>query len=332
MQERMKVPALEDAVVNAVLSLGSNGRGKGGVGGRMDAMASKHPKRFAPLLEMALRLKKSARPNEDCLWCGGKPIASRAQVVAELEELGLPETLLDYLPRVSADELSRLDDGPLSSATDFPDAIIAAARRHGSNGRGKDGVEGYIRMLARIGCRTFDRWVIRAMVEQVKGRSRAHELSPESIEEVKAELREQGVDLDAMLHAAYEAKYGSGGRELWPDEIEDPWGVRKAASSQNTEDLKSEHRRATCTCAIPKSGGRFLRTSRRKPKRQNLRSSGSSSSSAGTSSLSWATRRTMNPAKRRASSQSPRAKGARPTRWPTITSPRPRIGTCTSRW
>jgi hypothetical protein len=70
-QERMKVPALEDAVVNAALSLGSNGRGKGGVGGHMVAMASKHPKRFAPLLEMALRLKKSARPNESCEWRGG---------------------------------------------------------------------------------------------------------------------------------------------------------------------------------------------------------------------------------------------------------------------
>ena len=159
-------------------------------------------------------------------------IMSHAQVVAEFEELGLPKTLLDYLPRVSADELSRLDDGPPSSATDFLDAIIAAARRHGSNGRGKDGVEGYIRMLAHIGCRTFDRWVIRAMVEQVKGRYRGHELSPESIEESEASWRERGLDPAAVLRAAYEAKYGSGGRELWPDEIEDPWGVRKAASSQ----------------------------------------------------------------------------------------------------
>jgi hypothetical protein len=78
-QERIKVPALEDAVVNAALSLGSNGRGKGGVGGHMVAMASKHPKRFAPLLEMALRLKKSARPNEDCEWCGGEPQGNRVK-------------------------------------------------------------------------------------------------------------------------------------------------------------------------------------------------------------------------------------------------------------
>jgi hypothetical protein len=49
----MKVPGLEE-VVNAVLSLGSNGRGKGGVRGHMFVMASKHPKRFAPLLEKAL--------------------------------------------------------------------------------------------------------------------------------------------------------------------------------------------------------------------------------------------------------------------------------------
>jgi hypothetical protein len=227
-QERMKVPALEDAVVNAALSLGSNGRGKGGVGGYMVAMASKRPKRFAPLLEMALRLKKSARPNEDCEWCGGKAISSREQVLAYCKEVGLPETILNYLPRVSADELLRLDDGPPSSATDFLDAIIAAARRQGSNGRGKDGVEGYIRMLARIGCRTFDRWVIRAMVEQVEDRSRPHRVSPEEMEEFSAIIREQfGMDPAAVLQKAYEEKYGSGHDELWPDEIEDPWGLKE---------------------------------------------------------------------------------------------------------
>jgi diadenosine tetraphosphatase ApaH/serine/threonine PP2A family protein phosphatase len=229
-QERMKVPSLEDAVVNAALSLGSNGRGKGGVGGHMVAMASKHPKRFAPLLEMALRLKKSARPNEDCEWRGGKAMVSHEQAVAQCKEWGLPETIVDYLPGLSADELPPLDDGPPSSATDFLDAIIAAARRHGSNGHGKDGVEGYIRKLAHIGCRTFDRWVIRAMVEQVEGRSRAHELSPEDIEECNAELRERGVDPDTVLHAAYEAKYGSRHDELWPDEIEDPYELASRAN------------------------------------------------------------------------------------------------------
>ena len=67
MQER-KVPGLE-AVVNAALSLGSDGRGKGGVGGHMAAMASKHPKRFASLLERALQLKKSE-------WRGGEAFLS----------------------------------------------------------------------------------------------------------------------------------------------------------------------------------------------------------------------------------------------------------------
>jgi hypothetical protein len=238
-QERMKVPALEDAVVNAALSLGSNGRGKGGVGGHMVAMASKHPKRFAPLLEMALRLKKSARPNESCEWRGGEAILSREQAVAQCKERGLPETILDYLPRLSADELPPLDDGPPSSTTDFLDAIIAAARRHGSNGRGKDGVEGYIRKLAHIGCRTFDRWVIRAMVEQIEGRSHAQELWPEAIEEVKPRFRERGVDPFAALHAAYEAlhaayeaKYGSRHDELWPDEIEDPYKMARSIDGQ----------------------------------------------------------------------------------------------------
>jgi hypothetical protein len=58
-QERTRVPGLE-AVVNAALSLGSNGRGRGGVRGYMVALASTHPKRFARLLDVALQLKNSA--------------------------------------------------------------------------------------------------------------------------------------------------------------------------------------------------------------------------------------------------------------------------------
>ena len=191
MQE-LKVPGLE-AVVNASLSLGSDGRGKGGVGGHMAAMASKHPKRFAPLLERALQFKKSE-------WRGGEAFRSDEHAVARMKKMSLDEIVMEYL--ISVDEPPRLNDGPPSSATDFLDAIIAAARRHGSNGRGKDGVEGYIRMLAHIGCKTFDRWVIRAMVEQVKGRA------PKSTEDIKARLRERGEDVKAAYDLAFTKKFG----------------------------------------------------------------------------------------------------------------------------
>jgi len=190
--QELKVPGLE-AVVNAALSLGSDGRGKGGVGGHMAAMASKHPKRFAPLLEMALQLKKSE-------WRRGEAFLSNEHAVARMKKMSLDEIVMEYL--ISVDEPPRLNDGPPSSATDFLDAIIAAARRHGSNGRGKDGVEGYIRMLAHIGCKTFDRWVIRAMVEEVKDRS------PKSTEEVKARLRERGVDEKKVYDLAHVMKGG----------------------------------------------------------------------------------------------------------------------------
>jgi hypothetical protein len=196
-QQRMKVPGLE-AVVNAARSLGGNGRGKGGVGGYMAAMASEESKRFAPLLEMALQLKNSG-------WRGEEAFESYEQFVKRIEEMRLDEIVMQYL--ISVDELRPLDDGPPSSATDFADAIIAAAGKHGANGRGKDGVEGYIRMLARIGCRTLDRWVIRAMVAQVKGRS------PKSRKEVEARLQERGVDLEAMFGAAFLIKHGR-----WPPE------------------------------------------------------------------------------------------------------------------
>jgi hypothetical protein len=86
-------------------------------------------------------------------------------------------------------------------------------------------VEGYIRMLAHIGCKTFDRWVIRAMVEQVKGRS------PKSREEIEARLRERGVDVKAAYELAVRIKFGrpsperrGGSGELTDAEI----NIRKA--------------------------------------------------------------------------------------------------------
>jgi hypothetical protein len=240
MQDHMKIPELEDAVVNVACSLGSNGRGKGGVGGHMFAIASQHPKRFAPLLERALRLKKSARPNEDYEWRGGERILNREQALEYCKEKGLPETLLKYLVRPR--KLLPLDDGPPSSARDFLDAIIAAARRHGSNGRGKDGVEGYILMLARIGCRTFDRWVIRTMIEQVEARYRGHELSDQEVAEIEASMREDGVD-PAMLQKELEAHFAPE-EELDDDEIEDPWGVGAKGGIRRVPSMEPDPARA----------------------------------------------------------------------------------------
>jgi hypothetical protein len=197
-QEPIKVPGLE-AVVNAALSLGSNGRGKDGVTGYMAAMASKRPKRFALLLERALQLKNSE-------WRGGEAVLSDEQAEARIEKaearirkMSVDEIVMGYVINFVVPPL----DGPPSSATDILEAIIDAARRHGSNGHGKDGVEGYIEMLAQIECRAFDRWVIRAMGEQVKGNS------PKSIDEAKARLRERGVDEKKVHDLASVMKYGS---------------------------------------------------------------------------------------------------------------------------
>jgi hypothetical protein len=191
-QERAKVPGLLKAVMNAALSLGSDGRGKGGVGGYMVAMASKHPKRFAPLLEVALQLKNRERRGREALL-------SDDQALARIKKMTPNEIVMEYgIDLVEP----RLDDGPPNSATDWLEAIIDAARSHGSNGRGRDGVEGYIRTLAQIGCKTFDRWVIRAMVERVK------DSSPKSIEEVEARLRERGVDPKVLHDLAFVMKHG----------------------------------------------------------------------------------------------------------------------------
>jgi hypothetical protein len=143
----------------------------------MFAMASQNPERFAPLLEKALQQKNSA-------WGGGEAVLSDEQLMARMEKMSLNEIVVEYAIHLVVPPL----DDPPSRATDFVEAIIDAARRHGCNGRGKDGVEGYIRMLAQIECKTFDKWITRAMLEQVKGRS------PQSIEEAKARLRDRGVD------------------------------------------------------------------------------------------------------------------------------------------
>jgi hypothetical protein len=105
-----------------------------------------------------------------------------------------------------------LDDPPCG-ATDIQEAIIAAARRHGSNGRGKHGVAGYIRMLAQIKCKRFDRWVMRAMDEQVKGRS------PRSTEEVTARLRERGLNIQPLRDLASVMKLGILPREKEPSSL-----------------------------------------------------------------------------------------------------------------
>jgi hypothetical protein len=201
MQEHTKVPGLE-AVLKAALSLGCNGRGKGGVRGHMFAMASQHPKRFAPLLEKALQQKNPA-------WGEGEAVLTDEQLMARIEKMRLDEIVMEHVIHLVAPPL----DDPPSSATDFVEAIIGAARRHGSNGRGKDGVAGYIRMLAQIECKTFDKWVIRAMDEQVKGRS------PQSIEEVKARLQDRGVDFKKVSDLAFAMKFGSLPSEKEPSKL-----------------------------------------------------------------------------------------------------------------
>jgi hypothetical protein len=56
-------------------------------------------------------------------------------------------------------------------------------------------------MLAEIGCKTFEKWVIRAMLEQVKGRL------PQSIEEAKARLAERGLE-KTVYNLAFVMKHG----------------------------------------------------------------------------------------------------------------------------
>jgi hypothetical protein len=202
-----------EAVVKAVLALGSNGRGKGGVRGYMLALASQYPERFAPLLEKALQREHSA-------WSGEQAVLTDEQLMARIEKMSVDEIVVEHVIHLVVPPLP----DPPSSAIDLLEAIIDAAKRHGSNGRGKDGVAGYIRMLAEIECKTFDKWIIRAMLEQVQGRSR------QSIEETKARLAERGVE-KTVYNLAFVMKHG-----VLPPEN----GTQKVAQ-QLLEDLQLAH-------------------------------------------------------------------------------------------
>jgi hypothetical protein len=81
-----------------------------------------------------------------------------AEAAEELRSSGIPLDVLNYLPRYKGDELppeQRIRPKGLCKTRNVIDAIFEAAIEHGRDGRGQDGLQGYMRRLAETHSNAF---------------------------------------------------------------------------------------------------------------------------------------------------------------------------------
>jgi hypothetical protein len=125
-----------DAIITAAVRRGNDGRGKGGLDGRMFTLARTDPESFGILLEAALRLKMKAAPEHRAAERILTEEEIKEEIKAQLRERGLPEELLKYIydPNEPRAELST-DAQPngtrelmRSSTPRYGTAAIATAR------------------------------------------------------------------------------------------------------------------------------------------------------------------------------------------------------------
>jgi hypothetical protein len=144
-----------DAILNVGALRGSDGRGKDGLDGYASMLASTSYRRFGILLGRALRFKMTARRVTD----DEKPdFMTVKEAKAELRRFGIPEQFADYVPKTDIRELPALqrEKAQPNGTRTITQAVINAAIRHGSDGRGKDGLQGYFLLLERMDPPIFD--------------------------------------------------------------------------------------------------------------------------------------------------------------------------------
>jgi hypothetical protein len=199
-----------DAIVTAGALHGADGRGKDELDGYMFMLARTNCRRFGILLGGALQSKMTARRNTD----DEKPdFLTLEEAQAELRKFGIPERVLDYLPSIDVRTVpaDRRRKAQPTGTRVITEAVINAATAHGSDGRGKDGLLGYLLMLDRVDPPTFDVLTRMAQRWQVKHppRSPKRELDPrpeESISAILKKLLEErcGPDRDHIGKNPYE--------------------------------------------------------------------------------------------------------------------------------
>jgi hypothetical protein len=202
-----------DAIITAGKMRGADGRGKDGLDGYMLTMACTNSRRFGILLGWALRLKmKAPRGTDD-----EKPdYLTDEEARAEFREVGgIPERFFDYLSpidlrTVPADRRKRAQPNGKRAITE---AVINAAIRHGSDGRGKDGLVGYFVMLDPVDPQLLAMFLGIAQRWQVKHPPR----SP------KPELDPLMQDYySAMLKRCLEERWGPNTDDIGENPYEDP--------------------------------------------------------------------------------------------------------------
>jgi hypothetical protein len=138
-----------DAIITAGARRGSDGRGKDGLDGLMFMLARTDRASFGSLLAAALRLNMKAKPER---WAARKESLTDEEIKAEFRERGLPEELIQYLPKYDPNNppAARRKYAQPNGTRELMEAIINAAIRHGSDGHGKDGLVGYM-----LGCKSI---------------------------------------------------------------------------------------------------------------------------------------------------------------------------------
>lgn len=85
------------------------------------------------------------------------------------------------------------------------EALIIAAEEEGSDGKGKDGLTGFLRHLARTDIRAFAMLLGRAMPLQFEGRGEMQvKVTYRTIEEVRVELESRGIDMEMVQKLMYD--------------------------------------------------------------------------------------------------------------------------------
>jgi hypothetical protein len=212
-----------DAIITAAVRRGNDGRGKGGLDGRMFTLARTDPESFGILLEAALRLKMKAAPEHRAAERILTEEEIKEEIKAQLRERGLPEELLKYIydPNEPRAELST--DAQPNGTRELMEAIINAAIRHGSDRHGKDGLLGYMLVLQRTKSKTFVRLMELALQWQVKATAQSEKPRPtyEEGEEGKARM---------LAFVAIIKEIRGEPSPLDPGEDPDPWSPESVAA------------------------------------------------------------------------------------------------------
>jgi hypothetical protein len=159
--------SIAEAVVQAAKILGENGRGKDGLVRYLKHIAMRDPKSFVPLLldVLALQGRTSVATKPEMI-----EYETAEELQAALRERGISVSLLRDSPKkakLPQDAKAKQDHQERS--TTIAEAVVLAAEAVGEDGRGKDGLVGYFKYIARRHPRSFGALSGRALALQMSG-------------------------------------------------------------------------------------------------------------------------------------------------------------------